>query len=127
MARRKSVLQRAANTHFANYLRSIGEVPLAATARAAAMCERARIRHNNRQKESTPIPPRPQDPALGEPGSSRADTGAESSGLGAGDGAHLGDLDSQDDAPPDMDEPAHQNDLETELGSVRTGLPGQPE
>lgn len=54
MARRKSVLQRASNNHFANYLRSIGEVPLADSARASAARARVNLRRNNAQAERTP-------------------------------------------------------------------------
>ena len=39
---KKTALEYAARTGLTNYLRSIGEVPEAANARAAAMCEHAR-------------------------------------------------------------------------------------
>ena len=43
MVSRKSVLQNSARIHLANYLRSIGDVPLAASARAQSMRERVRV------------------------------------------------------------------------------------
>ena len=45
---RKSAQEYTARTELADYLRSIGEVPVAANARAAAMRERARERWESR-------------------------------------------------------------------------------
>src|ERR1700761_5708779 len=45
---RKSELEYDARTRLADYLRSIGEVPVAANARASAMHERARERWESR-------------------------------------------------------------------------------
>ena len=50
MVRRKSVLLRNARVQLADYLRSIGDVPMAASARASAMRDRPRNRQN-RQTE----------------------------------------------------------------------------
>lgn len=42
--RKKTALEYAVSTGLADYLRSVGDVPVAANARAAAMCERGRER-----------------------------------------------------------------------------------
>ena len=55
---RKSDQEYAARTQLADYLRSVGEVPVAANTRAAAMRERARKRwesRNGRQSERTQV------------------------------------------------------------------------
>src|SRR6266571_9393689 len=53
MVSHKSMLQHAARTHLANFLRAIGDVPVAANARAAAMHQRARERQTTRRNQHT--------------------------------------------------------------------------
>ena len=55
---RKSDQEYAARTQLADYLRSVREVPVAANARGAAMCKRARERweaRNGRRTERTQV------------------------------------------------------------------------